>query len=110
MAAAHHACGGLLLSETHTDAVMYTYRVKQVYQIAQTKYQHAMLVELAGYGKTLFLDNKIQSALLDEYMFHEPMVQPGIVTHPNPSVCWSPGAVREPPYARCCATTPSSKP
>jgi spermidine synthase len=84
MAAAHHACGGLLLSETHTDAVMYTYRVKQVYQIAQTKYQHAMLVELAGYGKTLFLDNKIQSALLDEYMFHEPMVQPGMVTHPNP--------------------------
>jgi spermidine synthase len=65
-----------LLSETHTDAVMYTYRVKQVYQIAQTKYQHAMLVELTGYGKTLFLDNKIQSALLDEYMFHEPMVQP----------------------------------
>ncbi len=84
MAAPHHVCGGLLLSETHTDAVMYTYRVKQVYQIAQTRFQHAMLVELAGYGKTLFLDNKIQSALLDEYMFHEPMVQPGMVTHPNP--------------------------
>ncbi|CUU37145.1 MAG: fused MFS/spermidine synthase [Armatimonadetes bacterium] len=84
MAAAHHVCGGLLLSETHTDAVMYTYRVKNVMQMARTKFQDAWIVDLYGYGKALFLDKKIQSALLDEYMFHEPMVQPGMFTHPNP--------------------------
>lgn len=84
MATAHHVCGGLLLSETHTDAVMYTYRVKNVLQMAKTKFQDAWIVELYGYGKALFLDKKIQSALLDEYMFHEPMVQPGMFTHPSP--------------------------
>ncbi len=84
MAAAHHVCSGLILSETHTDAVMYSYRVKHVIHMERTKFQDAMLVELAGYGKSLFLDKKIQSAQLDEYMFHEPMVQPGMFTHPNP--------------------------
>ncbi|MDW8051832.1 MAG: polyamine aminopropyltransferase [Armatimonadota bacterium] len=82
--AAHHACGGLILSETHTDAVMYSYRVKNVLHMERTKFQDALLVELEGYGKALFLDKKIQSAQLDEYMFHEPMVQPGMFTHPNP--------------------------
>ncbi|MER3558897.1 MAG: polyamine aminopropyltransferase, partial [Armatimonadota bacterium] len=64
--------------------MMYTYRVKNVMQMAKTKFQDAWIVELYGYGKALFLDKKIQSALLDEYMFHEPMVQPGMFTHPNP--------------------------
>ncbi len=36
MARYHHVCGGLLLSETHTDAVMYAYRVKNVMQMART--------------------------------------------------------------------------
>jgi len=84
MAAAHHVCGGLVLSETHTDAMIYSYRVKHVIHMARTKFQDAWIVELEGYGKALFLDKKIQSALLDEYMFHEPMVQPGMFTHPNP--------------------------
>ncbi|MCW5933998.1 MAG: fused MFS/spermidine synthase [Fimbriimonadia bacterium] len=84
MAAAHHVCGGMLISETHTDAMQYVYRVKHVYHMEETPYQLAWVVELEGYGKALFLDKKIQSALGDEYMFHEPMVQPGMTTHPNP--------------------------
>ena len=39
MAAAHHVCGGLMLSETHTDAVMYTYRVKHVMHMTRTKFR-----------------------------------------------------------------------
>jgi hypothetical protein len=43
-----------MLSETHTDAVMYTYRVKNVMHMTRTKFQDAWVVELEGYGKALF--------------------------------------------------------
>lgn len=84
MAAAHHVCGGMQIAETHTDAMQYVYNVDHVYHMEDTPFQKAWVVELRGYGKALFLDKKIQSALGDEYMFHEPMVQPGMFTHPNP--------------------------
>ncbi|HEB35462.1 MAG TPA: hypothetical protein ENI18_06445 [Candidatus Aminicenantes bacterium] len=35
-------------------------------------------------GKVLFLDEKIQSAQIDEYIYHESLVHPALVTHPSP--------------------------
>ena len=54
MAAAHHVCGGLMLAETHTDAVMYTYRVKHVMHMTRTKFQDAWVVELEATARRCF--------------------------------------------------------
>jgi spermidine synthase len=50
----------------------------------QTQFQRVEVLELENYGKTLILDGKIQSAMGDEFIYHEALVHPALVTHPNP--------------------------
>ncbi|MGY3610238.1 MULTISPECIES: spermidine synthase [unclassified Bradyrhizobium] len=42
------------------------------------------IAETANYGKTLFLDGIIQSAALDQELYHELLVQPAMLAHPTP--------------------------
>ena len=46
---------------------------------AQTKFQHVEIMETASYGKTLVLDGRIQSSQADEFVYHEALVQPGLL-------------------------------
>lgn len=46
------------------------------------------MVETAPFGKTLVLDGKTQSAQLDEFIYHETLVHPAMLAHPDPKrVC-----------------------
>ena len=51
---------------------------------AQTPYQSLDIMELGSYGKALILDGKIQSSLLDEFIYHEALVHPAMLSHPAP--------------------------
>lgn len=42
------------------------------------------VVETAPFGKTLVLDGKTQSAQLDEFIYHETLVHPAMLAHPDP--------------------------
>lgn len=42
------------------------------------------VVETAPFGKTLVLDGKTQSAQLDEFIYHEALVHPAMLAHPDP--------------------------
>lgn len=42
------------------------------------------VVETAPFGKTLVLDGKTQSAQLDEFIYHESLVHPAMLAHPDP--------------------------
>jgi Spermidine synthase len=42
----------------------------------QTKFQRIILAEMNRFGKTLIIDGKIQSSLEDEYIYHESLVHP----------------------------------
>jgi spermidine synthase len=75
---------GMSLSETHTEAVQFVYSVDSVLFQGMTPYQHVNIVEIPRFGKTIFLDSKIQSSQLDEFIFHESMVHPAMITHPEP--------------------------
>ena len=46
---------------------------------AQTKFQHVEIIETASYGKALILDGRIQSSQADEFVYHEALVQPGLL-------------------------------
>jgi spermidine synthase len=46
---------------------------------AQTKFQHVEILETASYGKCLVLDGRIQSSLVDEFVYHEALVHPGLL-------------------------------
>lgn len=60
------------------------FEVKRCYVKIKSKYQNIEVIELARVGKALILDGKIQSSLLDEYVYHESLVQPAMVLHGNP--------------------------
>jgi spermidine synthase len=50
----------------------------------RTKFQVVEILESAKFGKMLILDGRIQSAALDEHIFHESLVHPPMLMHPAP--------------------------
>jgi len=46
----------------------------------QTKFQQAEIMETASYGKVLVLDGRIQSSQADEFIYHDALVHPGMLT------------------------------
>jgi len=75
---------GLWFREDFGDSVSYLNRVEKVYFSGKSRFQKIDIVELGFLGKTLFLDSKIQSAQIDEYIYHEALVHPAILLHPAP--------------------------
>jgi len=65
----------------HTWAYM---SVRRVLVNERTKYQHVLIVELEDFGKALFLDGILQSAQVDEYIYHESLVHPAMVAVGKP--------------------------
>ncbi len=51
----------------------------------RTQYQEIGIMESAVYGKILILDGDMQSAQLDEFVYHEALVQPAMTLHENPA-------------------------
>lgn len=58
--------------------------VKRIIYTGKTKFQQVDIVDSYSFGKCLFLDGKLQSSEYDEWVYHESLVHPAMVTHPNP--------------------------
>lgn len=50
----------------------------------RTKFQSIEIIETGSFGKCLVLDGKIQSSEVDEFVYHEALVQPAMLAHPCP--------------------------
>jgi spermidine synthase len=50
----------------------------------KSKYQTVEVLENGCFGRCLVLDGKTQSAQSDEFIYHQSLVQPAMVAHPNP--------------------------
>lgn len=50
-------------------------------------------------AQTLFLDGKVQSSEVDEWVYHELLVHPAMVMHPNPKTVFICGGRAPPPPA-----------
>ena len=59
----------------HLDEVLYEGR---------TEYQSVKIVRASSFGLCLVLDGKIQSSEADEFIYHETLVHPAMLTHPEP--------------------------
>ncbi len=60
------------------------YGVRNILFSTQTKYQKIDILQTDGYGRCLVLDGKMQSSEADEFIYHEALVHPAMLTHPNP--------------------------
>ncbi len=61
----------------------YIHTIKKVLVDADTAFQKAQIFDLYLLGVTLFLDGELQSAELDEFMYHEALVHPGALLVEN---------------------------
>ncbi len=74
---------GLWQSEWISSDILEFYKVYNIIYKGRTKYQKVTVLETLPYGKCLLLDNKIQSSIIDEYIYHETLVHPSLAMHGN---------------------------
>ncbi len=67
-----------------SDDLMQLHAVEKVIYSGQTKFQKIDILQTGAFGKALVLDDKIQSSDFDEYIYHEALVHPALLTHPQP--------------------------
>ncbi|NLX90792.1 MAG: fused MFS/spermidine synthase [Firmicutes bacterium] len=50
----------------------------------KTAFQRVEIIDTDFFGRCLILDGKIQSSQFDEYIYHEALIHPAMVLHPEP--------------------------
>ena len=74
----------LWIREQITPWDYYGHGVTRMIVSTRTKFQEMLIVETGAYGKSLVLDGKWQSCTGDEFLYHEPLVQPAMIAHGGP--------------------------
>ena len=73
-----------LIEEEIEDGLRLQYNLNKVLASSQTKFQKVDLVDTVPFGKVLLIDGLAQSCDLDEFVYHESLVHPALLAHPNP--------------------------
>lgn len=60
------------------------YRVRKPLFSGQSAFQAIDVLDLRNLGRTLFLDRVMQAAEADEFIYHESLVHPAMLLHPDP--------------------------
>jgi spermidine synthase len=66
--------------ETTTSFEGHMHAIARTIVEVRTKFQNVEILETAAYGKVLVLDGRIQSSQADEFIYHEALVHPGMLT------------------------------
>jgi len=74
----------LWFNEPPIDYDIYRFAVKSFLYDGQTEFQRVVILDTFEYGRMLVLDGFAQSSEKDEYIFHEALVHPTMVTHGDP--------------------------
>lgn len=75
---------GQWFSEVITPDMSTLTRIKEFHYSGRTKFQNVEIIETATSGRALILDGKTQSSEADEHIYHEALVHPAMLMHPNP--------------------------
>lgn len=75
---------GIWFYDRYTPAEVHAHRAGRVIAKTRTKFQDVTIQEFEHLGRVLILDGKIQSAEVDEYIYHELLVHPAMLAHPKP--------------------------
>lgn len=58
--------------------------ITNVVYTKKTEFQQMEILDTESYGRCLALDGKMQSSEMDEFIYHEVLVHPAMLTHPEP--------------------------
>ena len=67
-----------------TPDMVQLHSIKEIVYSGRTQFQLIEVIETGGLGRCLVLDGKIQSSELDEFIYHESLVQPPMTAYPDP--------------------------
>jgi len=70
--------------EFFTRGEFHAHQIKKLINSHKTEFQTATLVETYSFGKVLIIDRETQSSEFDEFIYHESLVLPAIIFHPDP--------------------------
>ena len=70
--------------EWFTPHESHSHRLKRILVKKKTKFQNALIADTYSFGRCLVLDGEMQSAQMDEFVYHESLIHPALVTHPDP--------------------------
>jgi spermidine synthase len=60
------------------------HRIEEFLYTGRSAYQGIEVIRTRSFGVCLVLDGKIQSSEADEFIYHEALVQPAMIAHPEP--------------------------
>ncbi|KAJ6795461.1 thermospermine synthase ACAULIS5 [Iris pallida] len=66
------------------DDLKWSFALNSVLHKGTSKYQDIALLDTKHFGKALVIDGKMQSAEIDEFIYHECLIHPPLLSHPNP--------------------------
>ncbi|KAL5559520.1 hypothetical protein UlMin_035731 [Ulmus minor] len=62
----------------------WSFALNSVLHEGTSEYQDIALLDTKRFGKVLVIDGKMQSAEIDEFIYHECLIHPALLCHPNP--------------------------
>jgi len=74
----------LWYTEKQTESYGITAKIKETYVREQTDFQDLAMIETEEWGTMLTLDGMVMTTVRDEFVYHEMVAHPALVTHPNP--------------------------
>jgi spermidine synthase len=74
----------LWFTEKQTEHFGITVRITATLVHEQTEYQDLAIIDTVEFGRMLVLDGMVMTTVKDEFVYHEMMAHPALVTHPSP--------------------------
>lgn len=78
-------------SDTINPNFVQQYRVRDTLYSGKTRFQSMEIIDTYDFGRCLVLDGKLQSSERDEFIYHEALVHPSLITHPHPATVFIAG-------------------
>lgn len=74
----------LWFSEDFSGGSRFGARVTQVVASHKSEFQQIDILATEVFGKMLVIDGKVQACEMDEFVYHEMLTHPALLSHPNP--------------------------
>jgi spermidine synthase len=66
-----------------TPHLIQQFSISDILYTGESEFQSIQVIDTPGFGKCLILDGKIQCSEADEFIYHESLVHPAMITHPK---------------------------
>lgn len=74
----------LWVTEYQTPALGFSCKIKSTLRVEQTDFQHLAVVDTEQFGRMLLLDGMVMTTDVDEYVYHEMIMNVALNSHPAP--------------------------